>query len=40
MDFCLASCEWDAKLDKTLVALGFSHDTLEHVVHAHGNDAS
>jgi hypothetical protein len=31
---------WNAKLDETLVALGFSNSVSEHVVYAHGEGAS
>jgi hypothetical protein len=35
-----ASHTWNAKLDETLMALGFSHNMLEHVAYAHGKSAS
>jgi hypothetical protein len=31
---------WNAKLDETLVALGFSNSVSEHVVYAHGEGVS
>jgi hypothetical protein len=35
-----APCTWNAKLDETLVALGFSHNASEHAVYARGEGAS
>jgi hypothetical protein len=37
---CQASRAWNAKLNETLVALGFSHSTPEHAVYARGEGAS
>lgn len=31
---------WNTKLDETLVALGFSYNTLEHAVYARGEGGS
>ncbi|KAF0897140.1 hypothetical protein E2562_033936 [Oryza meyeriana var. granulata] len=31
---------WNAKLDETLVALGFSHSASEHAIYTHGEGPS